>query len=215
MSRSTEEHESTFSSEGQHPFLIDLVFETVLFHGDWEFQDVKSFRLVCKLWRDATFDLWRRDLATLTLVQKKNTPSCPGMPIEDFMNHFCDPEDPLQLLERPFSRYKLKNWEIKADSGEDLIDALLGPFVEYLHFDHCTFYNFSETIRTIVFESTPALRELAMTEVTCDENVNDFTAFQDESWPTTESVVSFQLMGTFPIWKLPKLLLKFPNLKVQ
>lgn len=161
--------------ERHHPLHNLVIMEHILQQDNWDFQDLKNFRCVCRFWRDVTMARWR-STATLCIAQQEGCSEGysekVGVPVTEFLSRFHDPEhDTLHLAEVPFSRYRLCNFLDTSMVEESLVNVctILNKLIEYLHLDNCKLAKPGWlTFARIVFEVTPSLTTLAYTNLWFD-----------------------------------------------
>lgn len=222
----TKNSTSLFNSE--NPFLNELIVSHVFLFGKgkWASSDLKSFRLVCKLWCGASFQLWR-STAVLSLYQRRNTrqqQKLSGLPVSEFLVYCDDSTDPFKLLSMPFSHIRLVNWHIRTKReenkpGEKEVFEKLSLVAEHLHLYQCTFH--WTAFHELVFEKLPNMKELRLTESKLNWDIYWCGNWQyaspillDATSPA-EKMKTLEITGIVPFpWDNDRLLPKCPNLKV-
>ncbi len=163
------------------------VVDQIVKHLNPDFEQLKILRLVSKVWTQVTHHHWRTSAAVLTLIPEPPTFSISkyetGVPVSKFMKEFNDPQSHFQLSQKPFSKYKLKDFTLDLEVCTEQDNTALkfcnaiGPLIESVHLYKCLFKR-SESednpnaicprVRFLI-QMIPNLQHLVLTDMTAPE----------------------------------------------
>ncbi len=151
-------------------------------HLDPDFEQFKTLRLVSKVWTQATHHHWRTSAAVLTLIPEPpnftKSKYERGISVSNFLKEFNDPQSPFQLSQKPFSKYKLKDFTLdlevctEPDSPAFKFWNAIGPLMDSLHLYKCLFERSEDNPNAIcprvlfLIQMTPNLQHLVLTDKT-------------------------------------------------
>lgn len=174
----------------------------------FNFEDLKSFRLVCSLWYTLSLDKWRRSV-TVNLSESKSSKN--GVSIRALCR--LNNTQLFQLQKKPYRKYKIKGWSSDyPNSKNHAWSKIITACVESLRIESCYFSD-SNRIEDLILSCGENLKELVLDQNSYGVCRAHWSDEVKNEMPILTGLKKLMVKGTMPLqWS--KLLVHTPNLEV-
>jgi len=123
------------------------------------YDDFANFRLVCKLWCNVSFPLWRKN-AEIIITDNPEADERGVLSLDAFVTLLRPKNDIYKLRTQPFQKYMIKYWDLNFED-EQMVTFwnIIAPFITQLCLYRCDFKRV-EDFKKVFFTLTPNLEAI-------------------------------------------------------